>query len=672
MEMIFIPFFIVVVAVIIVAVVIGLRNKRGDAWKHFASVNRLHFREATWSQPPFVSGFFKSTGVTVTIEYRGSGNSRQAYTQATALFGAQLPRGMKLGKEGFGTSLAKFFGGQDIQIGDPVLDNALRIEGQDPDGIARLLRTGKVAQNVQAFITGADEAVITQKGATIVTSGHATTTQQLQYLMERTNHAVRVIEYELRWDPRRAGKHTPSPRRKPPKRRPSKSPAESTPEAAAVDGGGETSLADQMIAGLAADGVAESQGKFTLDRDVAREKMAEFQLADPAAYVLELVQAAVLKGAECLEFEIDSDDMRLWFDGQVFTETDFDVLYSSLFTAQADAPTRARQRLAIGVNAALGADPKYINVSSRGADEGVRMVLSPGAVDRIESVEPQKLEFPPGTQIHVKSRLGQRLAGANKKVTEQLETCCRYADVKITLNGERIDHGVTLENVYGVVLVQGDGLKGQCGLTDRLGDRSEVRMVTDGVWISSYKLPDAVPGLLAVVDSGRLQKDLSQSEIVQDDAWQDAMDAVYQAEGRSVDAFAAELVRLLPERSFPAAWGLGLLRKECRSYTSPDDFRPGGEAQELAKAPLWSTVAGTLASLRGLLDQYDRSGQLEYADYLITSLHLDVHGLAKAGFSGHKVLLMSWLTDPQDGAFLSHLFGGRLRSVNDQLLKYLG
>jgi len=672
MAVLLIPFLFVAFIVIIIALVRISFTRRADVWKHFASLHRLHYREATWTKPPAISGFFKSTVVTLTLIYRGSGNSRQTLTQATARFGVQLPQGMKLGKEGFGTSVAKFFGGQDIQLGLPELDDALRIEGQDPAGIAKLLQTGQVAQNVVNFTTGADEAVIAQQGASIVRSGHVSNAEQLLYLVERTNHAVRAIEYQLRWDPRRAGMHTPVPRRKAPWRRPVTPKAPEKQTAATGDAGAELSLADQLIAGLADDGVKESQGKFTLDRDVAREKMREFQLADPAAYVLELVQAAVAKGAEHLDFAIDSADMRLWFDGPVFTETDFDVLYSSLFTDQTDANTRARQRLAIGVNAALGVEPKYITVASRGSDQGVRLGLTPGAEDRIESVPPRELEFSPGTQIHVKSRLGQRLTDGNKKVREKLEISCRYADVPITLNGKRISGGVKLAHSFGVVPIGGHGLVGQCGFTNRLGDRTQVRLVTDGVWISSYELPNAIPGLLAVVESGRLQKDLSQSEIVQDDAWQDAMDAVYEAQGRALDTFASQLVQLLPRRDFPAPWALDLLRDQCRAFDSVEDFQTGGEAEGLALAPVWPTAAGTLLSLRGLLSLCTETGHVDHTDYEISALHLDVHRLAQAGFSGHKVLRIDWLTDPRDAAFLAHLFAGRLRSVNDRLLTYLG
>ena len=70
-------------------------------------------------------------------------------------------------------------------------------------------------------------------------------------------------------------------------------------------------LLDELRAG----GEVDSSGRFTLDRAQARAKMQKFQLVDARRYVLELVQAAALRGATRIAFDIDADDMRMRFDG---------------------------------------------------------------------------------------------------------------------------------------------------------------------------------------------------------------------------------------------------------------------------------------------------------------------------------------------------------------------
>ena len=49
---------------------------------------------------------------------------------------------------------------------------------------------------------------------------------------------------------------------------------------------------DDLLGELASEGTRAASGSFGIDADRAREKMQKFQLANPYAYVLELVQAA--------------------------------------------------------------------------------------------------------------------------------------------------------------------------------------------------------------------------------------------------------------------------------------------------------------------------------------------------------------------------------------------
>ena len=68
---------------------------------------------------------------------------------------------------------------------------------------------------------------------------------------------------------------------------------------------------DALMSELRADGALDSTGQFTLDREQARSKMQKFQLADARRYVLELVQAAILRGATSIAFDIRAAAKRL-------------------------------------------------------------------------------------------------------------------------------------------------------------------------------------------------------------------------------------------------------------------------------------------------------------------------------------------------------------------------
>jgi len=155
-----------------------------------------------------------------------------------------------------------------------------------------------------------------------------------------------------------------------------------------------------LITDLRAEGVEESLGSFSLDREKAREKMRQFQLAEPHRYVLELVQAAVCKGATRIRFDIDADDMRMQFDGQPFSLQDLEHLYSSLFARQNTPENDARRQLALGVNAAMALNPRYLRVTSKDGKHGVQLEARAGHDDEFGEMS----NPPDGTTIHVKSR----------------------------------------------------------------------------------------------------------------------------------------------------------------------------------------------------------------------------------------------------------------------------
>ncbi|MEM7357142.1 MAG: hypothetical protein AAF657_40380, partial [Acidobacteriota bacterium] len=200
----------------------------------------------------------------------------------------------------------------------------------------------------------------------------------------------------------------------------------------------------RLIDELRAGGELDSSGEFTLDRDRALEKMRQFQLTDPRSYVLELVQAAVLSGAGEAHFEIDADDMRMWFDGRPFVAQDFEQLYSAMFLRR---QSPARRQLALGLNSAMALDPRVLRVESGTARMEMR---SDG--DEITEVQ----EATPGTKIHVKDRFGNatlvrfvlKLRGHITEMLYLKERCC-WAPLAIHLNGERISGGQPLADAAG-------------------------------------------------------------------------------------------------------------------------------------------------------------------------------------------------------------------------------
>ena len=79
---------------------------------------------------PRLMGRYRGHEVVVDQEIHGSGKHKTTYTRFKAQPLKPLPMGLNVSKEGLGGKIGKFFGGQDIQVGDQRIDDALLIKGK--------------------------------------------------------------------------------------------------------------------------------------------------------------------------------------------------------------------------------------------------------------------------------------------------------------------------------------------------------------------------------------------------------------------------------------------------------------------------------------------------------------------------------------------------------------
>lgn len=295
---------------------------------------------------------------------------------------------------------------------------------------------------------------------------------------------------------------------------------------------------DDLIEALKAEGRVDSKGRFTLDREKARSKMQRFQLAEPLHYLLLLVEAAALKGATHLRFDIDTDDMHLRFDGDPFTREDFDRLYEALLGEDGGTPGpafAARQALAIGLNAASALTPERITVTSGDGERGARLTVTADGADEFGDLQPAPTE----THVQLKEPLGSVSAGeivrwmtGKLAEVEILKDRCRYGQRRITVNGAEVARGLYVPEALIAVPIVGETFEGLVGLLAHDVTPSTMDVVKDDVWITTHALADeGLPGgLRATVHSGAFTKDVSQRNVVKDAAWAQVVEAVRGAE----------------------------------------------------------------------------------------------------------------------------------------------
>lgn len=367
---------------------------------------------------------------------------------------------------------------------------------------------------------------------------------------------------------------------------------------------------DDILAQLVAEGEVESAGGFTIDKDKARDKMRQFQLSDPRQYVLMLVQAAVHQGATHIEFQIDADDMEVWFDGEGFSKSDLDDLFVSMFGDRQASNLRSRQELAIALNAALALNPRWVRLWSHAAETGpVELELRPGAESLPPAVDAQPRDLR-GTRVHLKQRFRPGLVlefvkNLQGTIAEEyiLREKARFAEVPIILDGARISSGVRLGSVVGRVEVEGPGVRGACGFradTDPIAASLDV--LNAGVWMSTHGLDGFPIGFVAMVDGVELRKDVSQTDVIRDAAYEDLV-------GRLRSALERSLLSLVHvHRDDPDDWAR--LPADVRArmplwlaerVEAPWRLEPVGDVlPSYFELPLWQQLDGTMVSTASL------------------------------------------------------------------------
>ena len=328
----------------------------------------------------------------------------------------------------------------------------------------------------------------------------------------------------------------------------------------------------ELLGELRAGGELDSRGRFTLDRAQARIKMQKFQLADPRRYVLELVQAALLRGASEVVFDIDADDMRMRFDGEGFRAEELGELWASIF-ADGDEPLlRGQRQLALGLNAALGLGPRRITVRSGGH----QLVLRPGADEVLTAIEPVVI----GTTIHVEQRVRLGLIvdfvrniGGQLGEELHLRERCAHAPISVVLDGVKIAAGLTVAGALAAHEFATGEMSGVIALLPGAAPAS-LRLIKDGVWIDTLPLEACGPGIVAVVTGERLRKDVSLAKIVADEALAQVIGQV------RIERWGL-MARLVAEPT------LGRMRAEVLQFLRPRDLRKRPDLAAMAAALRW-------------------------------------------------------------------------------------
>lgn len=143
------PFIIVIVFLgALVALPLASSIRHHSEWSTFAYVRNLELR-GSWLSPA-IEGRHRGHRVRVTAERPLM--SKHIYTTYRVTIEAPMPPGFKVREEGLLQLLGQVVGVQDITVGDRELDDALVIQGDDIDGVTRLMNLSEVGAAVLGMV----------------------------------------------------------------------------------------------------------------------------------------------------------------------------------------------------------------------------------------------------------------------------------------------------------------------------------------------------------------------------------------------------------------------------------------------------------------------------------------------------------------------------------------
>ncbi len=124
------------------------RRARDKAWRELAESAGLTFEPGGFLGSPRVTGTYRGHTLTLDTFTRGTGKSRQVYTRIVLFVNNQENAYLALYQEGVFSKIGKFFGMQDIQVGDEDLDRKFIIKSRPENFAASLLLIGNLRQRL--------------------------------------------------------------------------------------------------------------------------------------------------------------------------------------------------------------------------------------------------------------------------------------------------------------------------------------------------------------------------------------------------------------------------------------------------------------------------------------------------------------------------------------------
>ena len=174
------------------------RQAQQKAWGELAARTGLTFEPGGFFGPvPRVTGAYRSHSLTLDTFTRGSGKHRHTYTRIVLFVNNQANVYLALYQEGVFSKIGKFFGMQDIQVGDEEVDRKFIIKSK-PENYAASLFTS-ISLRDQLLKTRTLNVEVDGRELTFEQMGLLTDVEYLKFLFDLLCQLAERVEQAGGW-----------------------------------------------------------------------------------------------------------------------------------------------------------------------------------------------------------------------------------------------------------------------------------------------------------------------------------------------------------------------------------------------------------------------------------------------------------------------------------------
>ncbi|MCA9780971.1 MAG: hypothetical protein KC800_29835, partial [Candidatus Eremiobacteraeota bacterium] len=358
------------------------------------------------------------------------------------------------------------------------------------------------------------------------------------------------------------------------------------------------------------------RGSFTLATEKALAKLEKFQLPDPKLFILQWVQALVASGAETITMAYEESsiqnkfELTIEFDGPGYTRSEVDGLYDHVFRSGRDRSVDRLRELALGWLSACSLPINVMWLDSNGRRRvhskvkgAVRETTEASTRSEGGRVEEMDIKH----QLHIEGK-------GNYELDEIVRQKCKEVTCRLTVNGDSVGGGQAGVPWPNRPFRQGQTV-GVMGATYGGSAASNLAFLRYGVEFISRPEPSLQPPVIARVSDDTLSKNVSQTDVVKDDAYEEFLGRLrsemkrmgLELTGKRIPSYQREALNTFLQSYLVSYIDLRVFEDENRLKLMGEEFG------NLVKFPMFRAAGQSFVSLSDLREEYDRRGYLLYS-----------------------------------------------------------